>query len=98
MVKRKALVTGGAGFIGSHLCKKLLENNYEVIAFDDLSNGSGKKNLSKKVNFVKGSILNPKKLKEVCKKVDVVFNLAVKPLPMSFDKPDLVVQVNDLGA
>ena len=62
MVKRKALVTGGAGFIGSHLCNKLLKNNYDVIAFDDLSNGSGKKNLSKDVKFVKGDILNVKKI------------------------------------
>lgn len=98
LVKRKALVAGGAGFIGSHLCKKLFEKNYDVIAYDDLSNGSGKKNLPNKIKFVNGSILNPKKLKEVCKNVDVVFNLAVKPLSMSFDKPDIVVKVNDIGA
>src|SRR3990170_4163702 len=46
MTKLKALVTGGGGFIGSHLCNKLLKNNYEVIAYDDLSNGSGIKNLN----------------------------------------------------
>ena len=97
MSKRKALVTGGAGFIGSHLCNQLFENGYDVISYDDLSNGSGKKNLSKHVRSVKGSILNPQKFKNICKKVDVVFNLAVKPLPMSFDKPDVVVQVNDYG-
>ena len=97
MAKRKALVTGGAGFIGSHLCNKLLKNNYEVIAYDDLSNGSGKKNLSKNVKFVKGSILEVKKMDELCKKVNVVFNLAVKPLVMSFYDPDEVVRVNDFG-
>jgi len=97
MVKRKALVTGGAGFIGSHLCNKLIKNNYDVIAYDDLSNGSGKKNLSKDVKFVKGSILDIKKVKILCKKVNVVFNLAVKPLVMSFYDPDEVVRVNDFG-
>jgi len=97
MVKRKALVTGGAGFIGSHLCNKLIKNNYDVIAYDDLSNGSGQKNLSKNVKFVKGSILNVKKVNELCKKVNVVFNLAVKPLVMSFYDPDEVVKVNDFG-
>jgi len=97
MEKRKALVTGGAGFIGSHLCNQLQENGYDVISYDDLSNGSGKKNLSKHIRSVKGSILNHQKFKNICKKVDVVFNLAVKPLPMSFDKPDVVVQVNDYG-
>ena len=97
VVKRRALVTGGAGFIGSHLCNKLTKNNYDVIAFDDLSNGSGKNNLSKDVKFVKGSILNIKKVKDICKKVNVVFNLAVKPLVMSFYDPDEVVRVNDFG-
>jgi nucleoside-diphosphate-sugar epimerase len=97
MVKRKALVTGGAGFIGSHLCNKLIKNNYDVIAYDDLSNGSGRKNLSKDIKFVKGSILDIKKVKDLCKKVNVVFNLAVKPLVMSFHDPDEVVRVNDFG-
>jgi len=97
MTKRKALVTGGAGFIGSHLCNKLIKNNYEVIAYDDLSNGSGKSGLSKEVSLVKGSILNISKLKNTCKNADVVFHLAVKPLMMSFDKPEEVVKINDYG-
>lgn len=97
MVKRKALVTGGAGFIGSHLCNKLIKNQYEVIAFDDLSNGSGKKNLSKNIKLVKGDILDVKKFRNLCKKADVVFHLAVKPLVMSFKKPYEVVRINDYG-
>jgi len=97
MAKRKALVTGGAGFIGSHLCNKLSKNGYDVIAFDDLSNGSGVKNLPKTVKLVTGDILDVKKLRNVCKKVEVVFHLAVKPLIMSFDKPEEVVKVNDYG-
>lgn len=94
---RKALVTGGAGFIGSHLCNKLLQNKYQVIVFDDLSNGSGRTNLSKKVKLVKRSILDASKFQSICKKVDVVFHLAVKPLTMSFDNPEEVVKVNDYG-
>ncbi len=97
MVKRKALVTGGAGFIGSHLCNKLIKNHYDVMAYDDMSNGSGKKNLSKSVKLLKGDILDGKKFRNVCKKVDVVFHLAVKPLVMSFTKPNEVVRVNDFG-
>jgi len=97
MTKRKALVTGGAGFIGSHLCNKLIKNNYEVIAYDDLSNGSGVKNLSKTVRLIKGDILDRSKLNDVCKKVQVVFHLAVKPLVMSFTKPEELVRVNDFG-
>ncbi len=97
MSKRKALVTGGAGFIGSHLSNTLQENKYDVTVYDDFSNGSGGKNLSPEIKIVKGSILNVKKFKTICKKADVVFNLAVKPLMMSFDKPEDVVKVNDYG-
>jgi len=94
---RTALVTGGAGFIGSHLSNKLLHNKYKVIVFDDLSNGSGRTNLSKKVKLVKGSILDATKFQSISKKVDVVFHLAVKPLTMSFDNPEEVVKINDYG-
>lgn len=97
MVKRKALVTGGAGFIGSQLCKTLVENRYDVTVLDDLSNGSGLKNLPKNVKFIKGDILDKRKIKLLCNKMDVVFHLAVKPLAMSFEKPEEVVRVNDFG-
>lgn len=97
MRKRKALVTGGAGFIGSHLTKKLSNNGYSVIVYDDFSNGSGKNNLPKNIKIVKGDILDGKKFRNICRKVDVVFHLAVKPLTMSFDKPEEVVKVNDYG-
>jgi UDP-glucose 4-epimerase len=97
MTKRKAVVTGGAGFIGSHLCKILTENNYDVTVYDDLSNGSGRINLPKNIKFIKGSILNPANFKSACKNCEVVFHMAVKPLIMSFDKPEEVVKVNDYG-
>jgi UDP-glucose 4-epimerase len=97
VTKRKAIVTGGAGFIGSHLSNLLLENRYDVTIYDDFSNGSGKDNLVKGIKVVKGSILNPQKFKDVCKKANVVFHLAVKPLVMSFDRPEEVVRVNDYG-
>lgn len=96
-MQRTALVTGGAGFIGSHLASLLLKKKYKVIVYDDLSNGSGEKNLSKNIKFVKGSILNSNKFRSVCKKANVVFHLAVKPLTMSFDRPEEVVRVNDFG-
>ena len=96
-MKRRAIVTGGAGFIGSHLSNLLQKNGYHVTVYDDFSNGSGKKNLSPDIRIVRGSILNTEKFKTVCKKADVVFNLAVKPLTMSFDRPEEVVKVNDYG-
>lgn len=97
MVKRTAVVTGGAGFIGSHLSYLLAKNNYNVIVYDDFSNGSGKDKLGKSIRVVHGSILDIEKLVSICKKADTVFNLAVKPLEMSFNKPEEVVKTNDYG-
>jgi UDP-glucose 4-epimerase len=96
-VKKRVIITGGAGFIGSHLANFLNKKNFEVIVYDNLSNGSGKKNLASNIQLVKGSILNYKKMKSVFKNIDMVYNLAVLPLAMSFDKPDSVVRVNDYG-
>ena len=39
-MKKRALVTGGAGFLGSHLCERLLRDGYEVVAVDNLYTGS----------------------------------------------------------
>lgn len=96
-MKRKAIVTGGAGFIGSALCRKLSANGYNVVSYDDLSSGSGKISLPKSVKSVIGDILNIRKFKSICKNADVVFNLAVKPLIMSFNNPDEVIKVNEYG-
>jgi len=98
VAKKTAIVTGGAGFIGSQLSKKLHENGYNVVVYDDLSNGSGMKNLPQEIRIKKASILNPFDLKFAFRKADVVFHLAVKPLTMSFDKPEEVVKVNDYGS
>ncbi len=65
----RILVTGGAGFIGSHLCERLVSDGHQVTAFDNLSTGS-KANLNslQKVDsfkFVEGSILDVKILNEL---------------------------------
>ena len=77
MKKINVLVTGGAGFIGSHLCEKLLEKNYRVTVIDNLSIGK-KKNISKKINFIKKDILNYKSCDLACKNIDIVVHLAAK--------------------
>src|SRR2546428_7924188 len=98
MGKRNAIVTGGAGFIGSHLSCLLADNDYNVTVYDDFSNGCGRDNLSKDIRVIKGDILNIQKFKTTSKNADVVFHLAVKPLIMSFNKPAEVVRVNDYGS
>ncbi|MFQ5406130.1 MAG: NAD-dependent epimerase/dehydratase family protein [Candidatus Micrarchaeia archaeon] len=79
----KAIVTGGAGFIGSHLCKKLLEGNAQVTAFDNLSVGK-RENLeceSENFSFEKGDVLNAKALDETFSKrlPEAVFHFAAEP-------------------
>lgn len=97
-MKKRVIITGGAGFIGSHLANKLVKKGFEVIVYDNLSNGSGRKNLLKNVKIVQGSILNFQKMKTCFKKASTIFNLAVLPLPMSFDNPQRVIRVNDWGS
>lgn len=98
MTGKKVIVTGGAGFIGSHLVRLLKSHRYDVVVYDDLSNGSGKQNLPPDVKIIRGSVLNLDKMKSCFRNSVMVFNLAVLPLPMSFDNPDRVVKVNDFGS
>ncbi len=74
----KLLVTGGAGFIGSHLVDKLIEQGHEVVVIDNLSTGK-KENLNSKAKFHKLDIRDLKKIKPVFKNVDRVFHLAAQP-------------------
>jgi len=72
-----SLVTGGAGFIGSHVSKHLLEIGHRVVVLDDLSEGFAD-NLPKGVEFIKGSINDPKKIQSIFTRynLDYVFHLA----------------------
>lgn len=76
----KAVVTGGAGFIGSHLCDHLVAQGHEVTVLDDLSTGS-QANLSQVENspgfrFVRGDILDRDLVNDVVAEADTVFHLA----------------------
>jgi len=79
-VSGKALVTGGAGFIGSHLCERLLQEGWEVYALDDLSTGSIRnvEHLTTRRDFhlVVDSVLQPAVVNELVHKCDVVYHLA----------------------
>lgn len=76
----RILVTGGAGFIGSHLCERLVSAGHFVTAIDDFSTGS-RKNLSKIENeqnfyLVQGSILDVEILSKLSQNVNYIFHLA----------------------
>lgn len=76
----KILVTGGAGFIGSHLCERLILDGHNVIAIDNLSTGSlsniSHLKASTQFTFAQGSILNLQALMPLVSRVDYVFHLA----------------------
>lgn len=89
------LVTGGAGFIGSHIVAKLLEEGHEVVILDDLSNGS---NLHPKAQHIKASITDEKALLEATKGCHTVFHLAAEiSVPKSLENPQATLEVNAQG-
>ncbi|MCL4418372.1 MAG: NAD-dependent epimerase/dehydratase family protein, partial [Actinobacteria bacterium] len=71
----KVLVTGGAGFIGSHVNKLLLEQNHEVTVIDDLSKGH-KEFIDPRVNFHQASLDDPEQLEQILAGHDAVIHMA----------------------
>ncbi len=76
--KEKIVITGGAGFVGSHLSKKLIEEGYEVFIIDNLSAGK-KSNIPKEAHFYKMDICHYEKIKPLFKGATYVFHLAAIP-------------------
>jgi len=93
------LVTGGAGFIGSHLCKKLLEQGNKVICLDNLFTGS-KKNIEifladKNFKFIEHDIIEPFFSEE---KIDQVYNLACPASPVHYQFNAIrTIKANTIG-
>ncbi len=94
---QKVLVTGGAGFIGSHLTDALMEQGYKVAVIDNLTTGK-KENLNPKAEFYLLDISDFDKIKPVFQDVDFVFHLAAIPrVPVSIQDPVGTSKVNILG-
>ncbi len=93
----RALVTGGAGFLGSHLCDRLLAEGHEVIAMDNLFTGS-KKNIvhllgRSDFEFVRHDVVNP-----IMLEVDWIFNLACPASPIHYQyNPVKTVKTSVMG-
>ncbi|MBI4667938.1 MAG: SDR family oxidoreductase [Elusimicrobia bacterium] len=95
-----ALVTGGAGFIGSNIAEALLNRGFKVRVIDDFSTGAEEHIASfvGKIELVRGSILDERLLKEVCSGVDYVFHeAAIRSVPKSMDNPTASNEVNVTG-
>ena len=93
---KNVLITGGAGYIGSHVAVELLNKNYKVIVYDNLTNSSKisvkrvEEITGKNIIFYEADILDEKKLSEVFEKenIDVVIHCAaLKAVGESVKKP-----------
>jgi len=96
----KYVVTGGAGFIGSHITKKLVERGDIVTVMDNMNTGKEKnlESVMDKINFVKSDILDTELLEGITKDVDGVFHqAALASVQDSFDEPDEYHNVNVNG-
>jgi UDP-glucose 4-epimerase len=95
---KRIFVTGGAGFIGSHLCKRLSASTRKLTVYDNLSSGKVEnvKHLPN-VRFVKGDILDFKKLQSQ-EKTDLIFHLAAQVVvPYSMENPIVDFETNARG-
>src|SRR5271157_1543696 len=83
MVERMMLVTGGAGFIGSHLTEELLKEGQKVVVLDNFSNGKTENIQHLRGNpsltLVKEDLKKPKKLQQLVNESDTIFHLAANP-------------------
>ncbi|MBC7128511.1 MAG: GDP-mannose 4,6-dehydratase [Thermoplasmatales archaeon] len=98
----RALVTGGAGFIGSHLCEALLEKHQEVICLDNFWRGK-KENIkhllgNKNFKLVKGDINDKKILRSLLEDTDIIYHLAaINGTKYFYEQPLLVMKTNIYG-
>jgi UDP-glucose 4-epimerase len=98
----RALVTGGAGFIGSHLVEKLLQDGHEITVIDDLSTGSLNNLQSvmdkKQFSFVQDSVRNYEVLNNLIERCDVVYHLAAAVgVQLIVDEPVRTIETNIHG-
>jgi len=93
----RILVTGGAGFIGSHLVDRLIKENHKVIVIDNLTTGK-EENINPQAEFYNLDIYDFEKIKPLFEKIDFVFHLAAIPqILVSIKDPVGTSKVNILG-
>jgi UDP-glucose 4-epimerase len=98
----RILVTGGAGFIGSHLCERLLKDGYEVDVIDDLSTGKIENLRNSMTNphfsFINDSVLNEKMMYTLIDKCEMVYHLAAAVgVQLIVDEPVRTIETNIRG-
>lgn len=96
----KALVTGGAGFIGSHMVESLVSDGYQVAVLDNLSSGSlsNLEMVQDRIRFFKGNIQDKHLLEKAIQGCDIVFHFAgMVSVPRSVAEPLESALINEVG-
>ena len=95
---KKTIITGGAGFIGSHIAEELAKQGYKVIVLDNLRTGF-KENLDGlDVEFVEGDVLNKGLIRGMAQNADAIFHLAaLVSVPESLQRVQTCLQINTIG-
>ena len=92
-------ITGGLGFIGSNLAKKILESNIDLTVIDDLSSGKRENLDGYKFRYIAGSITDEDSVLNFFEGLDFVYHLAARgSVPRSFANQKLTYEVNLLGS
>lgn len=92
----KYLITGGAGFIGSHLAEKLVELGNEVVIFDNFS--TGKRENVKDIEIIEGDICDAEALQKACEGIDFISHHAAQiSVPRSIEDPKETLEINAKG-
>uniref|UniRef100_I5AW62 Nucleoside-diphosphate-sugar epimerase n=1 Tax=Eubacterium cellulosolvens (strain ATCC 43171 / JCM 9499 / 6) TaxID=633697 RepID=I5AW62_EUBC6 len=95
---KRILVTGGAGFIGSHLCKRLVEEGNDVICLDNFFTGS-KKNIEKLLDCRNFELIRHDVTEPILLEVDQIYNLACPASPVHYQyNPVKTVKTSVMGA
>ena len=97
-VPKKILITGGAGFIGSHLCERLVRDGHEVLCLDNYFTGD-KTNIAHLMNNPRFELIRHDVTEPILLEVDWIFNLACPASPIHYQyNPVKTTKVNVLGA
>jgi len=102
-MSKKVLITGGAGFIGFHLSKRLADQNYHITILDNFERGKLDREFNelikrKNVRFIKADIINPKTFQKLKGEFDYIYHLAAINGTENFYKfPDKVIKVGVIG-
>ena len=95
---KRILITGGAGFIGSHLCERLINDGHEVICLDNYFTGN-KENVSHLMNHHRFELIRHDITEPILMEADWIFNLACPASPIHYQyNPVKTIKVNVLGA